>query len=204
MTRPRTLLVSLALLAACGSARKTPPIAQPSSTAEANALVRVKTGTSFAAACVIVNAGDTVEWRNLSPRASVIVLSVREPYELSSPSLSSPYNFVLPEASDECTTREGGVCIEPLPFSYWRHTFPTPGIFDYQDQGGSAMTTVGGYSYGLPPGPQIPAASRGVGTVCVRGASQDCNQVCCTGQVGAVECAPGLSCVSNRCGGVVL
>lgn len=205
MTRPLLFSIfgSMVFLGACGSARKTPPAAQPSSMAAASSVVRVKTGTSFTGACVIVNAGDTVEWRNLSPRASVIVLSVREPYELSSPALLSPYNFVA-ESSDECTSRENGVCKEPIPFSFWRHTFSTPGIYDYQDQGGSATTTTGGYAYGLPPGPTTTSASKGTGTVCVRGEGQACEQVCCTGLVAGGECAAGVTCVSNRCGGVAL
>lgn len=208
MTRPLFFSIvplSALMLGACGSARKTPPTAQPSSTNAANAVVRVKTGSSFTAACLIINAGETVEWRNLSPRSSLIVLSVREPYELSSPAMLSPYNFVLPESSDECAVpKKDGVCEDPIPFSFWRHTFQAPGIFDYQDQSGSAMTTAGGYSYGLPPGPMMTTASKGVGTVCVRGEGQTCEHVCCTGLVAGGECATGVTCVSNRCGGVVL
>ena len=129
------------------------------------------------------------------------VVSVAAPYELSSPALAAPYNLVPPERSDECLRRSGAECIEAAPFAFWRHTFRAPGIFDYRDTtSGSAVST--SYSYGLPAGP-TPAASTATGTVCVRTSlgSSECDKVCCLGNVEG-ECAPGVACVSGRCGGV--
>lgn len=165
-------------------------------------MVRVERGAPFAPACLIVELGTTVEWRNLSPHAALVVLSVRVPYELSSPSLRAPYNFVPPAQSDECDQRVNGVCVEPEPFSFWRHTFNAPGVFDYQDASGSAASGMlgDGDEYGLPPGPV--SASGGSGTVCVRGPGNDCEKVCCTGSQPD-DCAPSVKCVAGRCGGVV-
>jgi len=201
--KEHVFLGALALLSACDSVRSSPPSAQPSSPEAASALVRVESGEPFGPACLIVDVGTTVEWRNLSPRASVVVLSVRPPYELSSPSLHAPYNFVPPEQSDECAQKIGSVCAERAPFSFWRHTFGSPGVFDYKDPSGSAaagQTSVGdGDEYGLPPGPV--AAGGGTGTVCVRNESGGCERVCCTGSQPE-ECGPGVQCIAGRCGGV--
>ena len=101
---------ALALLA-CDSERQTPPKVQLSSLATPTAIVRVQSGQPFTASCLIVSVGETVEWRNLSPRTAISVVSTREPYELSAPALSMPYNFVPPESSDECTVRTNVVCV---------------------------------------------------------------------------------------------
>lgn len=193
---------SLLALAACGSVRQAPPPVQESSTEPASAIVRIQSAAPFKAACLIVEVGATVEWRNLSPRSRASVVSVAAPYELSSPALSAPYNLVPPERSDECLRRVGAECIEAAPFSFWRHTFRAPGIFDYRDAtSGSAVST--SYSYGLPAGPTTTAASAATGTVCVRASlgSSECQKVCCLGNVEG-ECEPGVTCVAGRCGGV--
>lgn len=198
-------LASLALtsvVAACGSVRLDPPPVQESSPAAATALVRVSAGQPFAASCLLVDVGATVEWRNLSPRSAISVVSAGGSRELSSPVLRAPYNYVPADASDECALKQNDICVEPLPHSYWRHTFKTPGIFDYRDANdGSGTSTL--YAYGMPVGTTTASAS---GTVCVRSAPGDipivnCQQVCCTG-AGAGECAPGVTCISGRCGGV--
>jgi plastocyanin len=192
---------SLLCLAACGSVRQSPPPVQPSSTEPATAIVRVQTGQAFKSACLIVEVGATVEWRNLSPRSGVSVVSTAAPYELSSPALAAPYNLVPPERSDECLSRVGTECIEAAPFAFWRHTFRAPGVFDYRDAtSGAAVST--SYSYGLPAGPTT-APSSATGTICVREslASTQCQRVCCLGNVEG-ECGPGVTCVAGRCGGV--
>jgi hypothetical protein len=194
-------LLALALLS-CTSERGTPPPVQPSSPEAPSVIVRGGRGQAFAPTCLIVEVGATVEWRNLTPLLPVIVLSAAAPYELSSPALAAPYNVVPPERSDECVrrTEDGGACAEARPFSYWRHTFAVPGIFDYRDTSGGVVSS--GYSYGMPAGTPV-AASAATGTVCVRQGitSKACEQVCCiVGQAGA--CAPGVSCVGGRCGGV--
>ncbi len=187
---------------ACDSARSSPPPAQPSSLETPSVLSRVARGQAFSPPCIIVEKGATVEWRNLSPSSGVILVSVAAPYELSSPSLRAPYNFVPPEQSDECTTRTNGACTEPLPFSFWRHTFQNSGIFDYQDQSGSAAASVVGEGdeYGLPAGP-VNSGTGGTGTVCVSGPGTSCVQVCCTSNV-VNQCPLGVSCIGGRCGGV--
>lgn len=196
---------ALALLA-CDSERQTPPKVQLSSLATPTAIVRVQSGQPFTASCLIVSVGETVEWRNLSPRTAISVVSTREPYELSAPALSMPYNFVPPESSDECTVRTNGVCDEPIPFVYWRHTFTVPGVFDYKDASGSTVAVSNnsdGDVYGMPGGATATTVTTagGTGTVCVPGAGNDCTQVCCTNnQIN--QCAVGVSCIAGRCGGV--
>jgi hypothetical protein len=194
-------LGALVWLFSCDSARQGPPPAQDSSPEPASAIVRVEQNEPFAPACLIVDSGATVEWRNLSPRVSVVVLSVAAPFEISSPALLSPYDFVPPAMSDECALRLNGACLEPEPFSFWRHTFNTAGVFDYRDPSGSAIpaTNSDGDEYGMPASPQ--PMGGGAGTVCVRGPGSDCQQVCCTGAMPD-ECAPGVKCISGRCGGV--
>lgn len=199
-------LALLGAISACDSERQTPPRVQSSSTAMPTSIVRVQSGQPFVASCLIVSVGDTVEWRNLSPRSAISVLSVREPYELSAPALAMPYNFVPPESSDECTTRTNGVCDEPIPFVYWRHTFTVPGVFDYKDASGTTTAVSmnsDGDVYGMPPGNTATTVTTagGVGTVCVPGPDSDCSQVCCTNnQIN--QCAAGVSCIAGRCGGV--
>lgn len=188
------------LLGSCDSQRTDPPPAQPSSPQPATSVVRIRAASPFTPSCVIVEVGATIEWRNLTPRTSISVLSVSGSRELSSPALRDPYNPVPVETSDECVLRDITGCVAAVPFSFWRHTFTTPGIFDYRDPSGSAVASQGGY--GLPPGPQT-SGSAAVGTVCVRSTpgSAECDRVCCTGTV-VDECGPGVTCVSGRCGGV--
>jgi hypothetical protein len=151
---------------------------------------------------LLVDVGATVEWRNLSPRSAISVVSAGGSRELSSPVLRAPYNYVPADTTDECALKQNDICVAPLPHSYWRHTFKTPGIFDYRDaHDGSGTSTL--YAYGMPVGTTTASAS---GTVCVRSAPGDipivnCQQVCCTG-TSAGECAPGVTCISGRCGGV--
>lgn len=194
------LALAVGLLGSCDSQRSDPPPAQPSSTQPATSVVRIRAASPFTPACVIVEAGATIEWRNLTPRSPSSVVSVGGSRELSSPALRDPYNSVPVDTSDECVLRDSNGCVAAVPFSFWRHTFTTPGIFDYRDASGSAVAAVGGY--GLPAGPQT-SGSAAVGTVCVRSSvgSTECDRVCCTGTI-ANECGPAVACVSGRCGGV--
>jgi hypothetical protein len=135
------------------------------------------------------------------------MVSVAPPYEISSPALLAPYNEVPPAQSDECAQLAAdGSCIEPLPFSYWRHTFQTVGTFDYYDSTGtvSAQAVTGG-EYGMPSGTQA-AATMATGTVCVSSsaAGTECNQVCCQVGGSANQCATGVMCLGGRCGGVTV
>jgi plastocyanin len=198
-TLPSSLTAGLALLAACDSQRLTPPPAAPSSPAAATALIHVQAGQPFFPACLIVDSGATVEWRNRSPQDAAVVLSPDEPYELASPSLTAPYNLVPAAASDECDVRVNGSCQDPRAYSFWRHTFVSAGVFDYKSSGGSVSTSVGDGDEVITAPPT--SASAATGTVCVRGSGSDCQQVCCTGTV-AGECATGVACVLGRCGGV--
>lgn len=184
----------------CGSARTSPPTAQESSPEPASLIVRITRGQPFTAGCVLVERGATVEWRNLTPLSGIGVLSLREPYEISSPALLAPYNWVPPDTSDECARRVAGTCQEAAPYSYWRHTFRELGVFDYRDASGGTTTSSTAYSYGLPAGTTATSGSPATGTVCVRSSlsGRECAQVCCTQQS---DCAEGISCISGRCGG---
>lgn len=196
------LLLPLCGLLSCDSLRTDPPPVQPSSEQAATGVVHIGSAQPFAPGCMIVETGATIEWRNLTPRTSISVVSVATSPELSSPALRDPYNTVTPEKSDECVLRDSSGCLATIAFSFWRHTFTKAGIFDYRDAsgGGSTATTVG--EYGMPSGPQQ-SGSAATGTVCVRAnsSSTECDRVCCTGTI-AGECGPLLSCVSGRCGGV--
>lgn len=197
------LAVGAAPLVGCGSVRQTPPPVQPSSPEPATALVRISTGQPFKNACLVVDLGATVEWRNLSPLTASSVVSVREPFELSSPALGSSYNMTPPERSDECVRREGALCVEAAPFSFWRHTFQKLGVFDYRDASGGAVVSTA-YSYGMPAGPATPTSgSSATGTICVQSGpgGSECDKVCCLGSVEG-ECGTGVTCVNGRCGGV--
>lgn len=183
----------------CGSLRSDPPPAQPSADAMATAVVRTKAAQPFAVSCLIVEPGATVEWRNLSPSTALSVVSTKAPFELSSPALRDPYNLVAPEHSDECAVSGTQSCILAVPFSFWRHTFNVPGIFDYHDASGGVVTAQ--VSYEMPAGAATSGAAA-TGTVCVRPVgSAGCNHVCCTGSLPD-ECELGVTCVAGRCGGV--
>jgi hypothetical protein len=190
------------LPAGCGSARNSPPPAQESSPEPASLIVRIRRGQPFTAGCVLIERGATVEWRNLTPHTGIGVVSGGEPYELSSPALLAPYNWVPPESSDECARRVGGVCQETAPYSFWRHTFRELGVFDYRDESGALATASTAYSYGLPAGTTATAGTPATGTVCVRSSlsGRECAQVCCT---QAADCAEGIACVNGRCGGTL-
>ena len=196
------LALSLWGLASCDSVRNSPPPAQPSSELAATQFVHIRAAQPYTPSCMIVEVGATVEWRNLTPGTAISVVSVGGTTELSSPALREPYNTVPPEKSDECVLRDSSGCLAAIPFSFWRHTFDKPGIFDYHDASGSAVATTSTGEYGMPPGPQV-SGSAATGTVCVRSdrSSSECDRVCCTGSV-INECGPVLSCVSGRCGGV--
>lgn len=197
--QPIVLFVVAGLAAGCGSERTGPPPVQDSSPEPAGLIVRIRRGQSFAASCVLVERNATVEWRNLTPHVGLGVLSLREPYELSSPALLAPYNWVPPEASEECARRVGGACQEAAPYSFWRHTFREVGVFDYRDTSGSTATANSAYGYGLPAGTTT-SSTVVTGTVCVRSglSGSECAQVCCTQQS---DCAEGISCIGGRCGG---
>lgn len=205
LVRAGSALGLLALLLSqpgCGSERRSPPPVQESSSEPASLIIRGTSGQAYAPTCVLIERNATVEWRNLTPHAAVGVLSTREPYELSSPALIAPYNWVAPEASSECARKSGTTCLEPAPYSFWRHTFREVGIFDYRDNGGSLVSAGSGtgYGYGLPPG-STSTATAATGTVCVRSSltGSECAQVCCS---LATDCAEGIACVGGRCGGV--
>jgi plastocyanin len=189
------------LLGGCDSLRTTPPPVQDSSPQTATSVIHVRAGQQFTPSCTIVQTGTTIEWRNLTPSTAIAMVSTAAPYELSSPALRDPYNSIPAETSDECALRTADGCMQAVPFSFWRHTFNAPGIFDYKDpNGGSAI--VSQTTYGMPPGP-TQSGSAATGTVCVRPTpdSTACAQVCCTGEVTG-ECPTGVSCVNGRCGGV--
>ncbi len=196
---PLLLALGLGLLPGCDSERLAPPPAQPSSDRPATGVVRSKTAQPFTSSCLIVEPGATVEWRNLSPTTALSVVSTKAPYELSSPALRDPYNLVTPDRSDECAATGPEGCIVAVPFSFWRHTFTTPGLYDYRDGSGGMVAAVVGY--GMPAG-SATSSGAASGTICVREpGAPGCTHVCCTGSLPN-ECDVGVTCISGRCGGV--
>lgn len=197
-----SVLLCLGGLVTCDSLRTDPPPAQPSSEQPATAVIHIRSAQPFTPSCMIVETGATIEWRNLTPRTAISVVSVTGTPELSSPALRDPYNSVPEASSDECVLRDSSGCLAAIPFSFWRHTFTRPGVFDYRDASGSAVATATVGEYGMPPGTAT-SSSAATGTVCVRSSpsSTECDRICCTGSV-INECGPVLSCISGRCGGV--
>lgn len=126
-----------------------------------------------------VRVGHTVEFRNYNPELAANVTAISQPEgaaALYSPNMMRPYNYV---EGDE-------------PYSYWRYTFETPGVYDYIDTNVSqpGRKVVDSY-YGTVTfvgiDPNTP-----FGTICVRDESgQGCESVCCQEDA---DCSSGQHC----------
>jgi hypothetical protein len=193
---------------ACDSRRfQQTPFVQDSAEAEARykiSMNRVVNGRfrSYLPRCRAgVRVGETVEWRNFLPDVATNVTSVAAPpgASLYSPNLVTPYNYVGPddEDNDVCdATDEDGACIERPAFTWWRHTFERPGVYDWIDtnQGEPGRQVVDPY-YGtvtfIGTDPNTPIA-----TVCVEDESGGgCESVCCQSDA---DCLGDTTCVRDE------
>ena len=139
-----------------------------------------------------------VEFRNYQPDVATNVTSLSSPSPLFSPNLVRPYNV---------STESGET------YSYWRYSFPKPGVYEYFDtnMGSPGRQVVDSY-YGTvtyvgetnapkavvcvdPPScqatPECLAGTAPEGTVCCA-----CVSVCC--QTDA-ECTTDKTCLRGRC-----
>jgi hypothetical protein len=140
-----------------------------------------------------VQVGDTVAFRNFLPEipANVSSLSSPDGATLFSPNLVRPYNYVSGEDPNNDACRDG-VCEA---YSFWRHTFDAPGIYDWVDtnQGEPGRKVVDPY-YGtvsyVGVDPNTPLAS-----ICVPDAQgEGCAGVCCQTET---ECGSGTTCIKS-------
>jgi plastocyanin len=159
------LLILIGALIGCHAHRSQPPSVQFSSDQPASRVVTVTRLGNFSPPCIVIATGDTVEWDNPGGNPiNVTTASVRgKPPELYSPSLVGSA-------------------------AMWRHTFLTPGRYDYFNQGGGAAavdpyygTRTGGGSIGAQ------------GTICVRESDgSGCGELCCDQGGPPEQCGGGL------------
>lgn len=178
----RALIVSMwgaaaALMVAGCQAQIEGPLVQVSSTGDPGGnIVAITPEGAFGPPCLVIDVGETVEFRNESVDLPANITSLGEPVELYSPSLVEPYNIAE---------------LDGAPFSWWRHTFESAGVFEYYDtnQGEAGRKVVDPY-YGTVTLVGIADGVR-TGVVCAEEpGSNQCDGVCC---IKASDC-PGAQC----------
>lgn len=175
-TIKRTLPCFCALLALVGCESQIDgPQVEPSAQDPAGAVVEIGQDGILGTPCLTVETGTTVEWRNFGVAVPYNVTSFGEPQELFSPNLTLGYQM---------STQDGAH------FSWWRHTFATPGIYEYFDsnQGDPGQKVVDPY----------------YGTVTYVGLSPTLKTgVVCVHEKGSRACV-GVCCIKNNDGSDVL
>lgn len=200
------LCASLALVAACDSSRfQQTPFIQDSASESPRWTVdinRVRDGVfhTYAPMCTDdVRLGHTVEFRNFLPEVPTNVTSISSPegVYLYSPNLVRPYNYVAADDPDNdlCDSLENGVCKARPAYSFWRHTFDVPGVYDWIDtnQGEPGRKVVDAY-YGtvtfVGTDPNTPIA-----TICVPDEDgAGCESVCCSSDA---DCLGNTTCIKR-------
>jgi len=166
---------------------------QHSADEAADKTVTISKEGEFQPACVDVNAGQVVEWRNFNSTLPTNVTSLGEPAELFSPNLTEPYNL--------CDADDGAPSCGGELFVYWRHQFEAAGLFEYLDTNtASGGRVVRDEYYGTVTVVGLPDTAS-TGAVCVAGTKPDgtaqtCDDVCC---VTALTCPDGMDCINQRC-----
>lgn len=191
------------LLQACQTVQEGPYVQVSAAPIPGGNLIEM-TAEGLSVPCLVVEAGQTVEWRNLDANVPANVTSLGEPAELYSPILVQPYDQVGYTRVPGCVTSTTEDCLSP-PYIWWRHTFARPGIYEYYDtnQGDPGKKVVDPY-YGTVKfvgiGPNVKT-----GIVCVKAPGSDqCNGVCCikNGNGDAVleerECPQGQCCDGEK------
>lgn len=183
MTRAATTLVFLFMLS-CTAEVQTPPVQASSPGSPGGRIVNITPEGDLAPSCLTVNAGQTVEFRNQAPLVPTNITSLGEPTELFSPNLLLPYNKGTD--GDEV-------------FAFWRHTFASPGVFEYYDtNGGDPGKKVVDPYYGTVTFVGI-SDSVHTGVICVKTSGGDqCEGVCC---VTNADCPKSQCCdtKNKRC-----
>ncbi len=170
--------VAVALVAGGCQAKIEGPLVQASSTGEPGGnIVPITPEGAFGLPCLVIDVGETVEFRNEAPDLPANITSLGEPVELYSPSLVEPYNIAV---------------LDDVAFSWWRHTFESAGVFEYYDtnQGEAGRKVVDPY-YGTV---TLVGIGEGVrtGMVCVEEPGSDqCDGVCC---IKNSDCAGAQCC----------
>lgn len=198
----RTALCLAAVAVACAPAedfQEDPPVqasadGKPRWTVDIN---RIRDGVfrPYAPRCVdTIRVGHTVEFRNFMPTVPANVTGIGGPEPLYSPNLVAPYNYIAADdpENDLCDATDQGRCTIRPAWSYWRHTFDTPGVYDWIDtnQGEPGRKVVDAY-YGtvsfVGTDPNTPT-----GTLCVRNEDgTGCDGVCCAKDE---DCKAGTKC----------
>ncbi|HEY0840022.1 MAG TPA: hypothetical protein VGD74_07535 [Vulgatibacter sp.] len=153
-------------------------------------------GAVSAAGGLPIRPGDTAEFRNYMPDVPANVTSLSGPSVLFSPNLVEPYNIVA--EGDER-------------FSFWRYTFPLPGVYEFFDtNAGSPGRPVVDSYYGTTTYVGEGTGPKGVVCVdppgceasleCLAGKDDPrcckCAGVCCDRDD---QCAAGTTCLRGRC-----
>jgi hypothetical protein len=188
--------IALLALAACAREQSTAKRVEPS--APDSKLKRIVSfnqpgehGTTLIApACLRIDKGFTVEFRNYSPEQPLMLNGLSGPETIYSPNIVEPYNFSPATA-------------ESAEYAFWRRRFTQTGIYEYYDASSASGGTPAGGSYYGPAAFTTGSASAIEGTVCVEDSScvpkddckdsvkaatmsrEDCctfcEKVCCTG-----------------------
>mgnify|MGYP003333657057 CR=1 FL=1 len=160
-------------LAACATYPAGPQVSE-SAQAPADHVVTLA-GDARTPPCLVVDLGQTVEFRNLQPDVPVDVTSLGTPVELFSPALVR---------GGPIATSDGAT------YAWWRHTFLHTGVFEYYDthRGDPGQKLVDPY----------------YGTVTWVGANPNLRTgVVCVQEPGSNQCL-GVCCVKNNDGSPVL
>ncbi len=182
-------LVAMPTLMACES-RLDGPQVQPAATADPGGnIVPITADGSYGVPCLIIEVGQTVEWRNEAPSVPTDITSLGEPVELYSPNLVA--------AGGHVATRQGPA--GPVDYVWWRHTFTQRGVYEYYDsqRAQPGQKVVDPY-YGTVTWVGV-SADLNTGVVCVEEpGSGQCDWVCCT---KAADCPTSQCCEPNgrRC-----
>ena len=161
--------------------------------------VRNSVYRSYAPRCLdTVRIGQTLEFRNFMPDVPSNVSSIAGPSPLYSPNLIKPYNLISEtDASNTLCDVHGDVaCAKRPTWSYWRHTFTKPGVYDWLDTNQSTPGRkiidpyYGTVTYvGMDPNTPF-------GTVCVTNDDETgCENVCC---VKDQDCKSGETCFKKE------
>lgn len=191
--RSRTLLRALLATAlamgasACTTQVSVTPVQSSSDGDPGGRIIDITSEGTFNPPCTTIVVGQTVEFRNRAPSVPANITSLGEPIELYSPNLVAPYNIAT----------EG-----PDTFSYWRHTFDRPGIYEFYDTnvGDPGRKVVDPY-YGTVTFVGI-SDDLVTGVICVKASADgdECVNVCCK-KANSSDCPSGQCCdqTNKRC-----
>ncbi|MSP91730.1 MAG: hypothetical protein EXR79_07995 [Myxococcales bacterium] len=161
--------VASVVASGCAAEFEGPYVATSTAPDPGGRVVAIPRSGGWGTPCLVVEVGQTVEWRNFAPQVPVNVTSLGVPPELFSPSLVPPLPTTGRDAKDGA-------------YVYWRHTFAKPGVYEYYDtNGGESGKKVADPYYGTVTYVGL-SAQLDTGIVCVKAqGSKQCHGICCTG-----------------------